>query len=61
MGLEAKLGYFRVQMTKLLEKLEIVSEERKQKERMLLKLYEEEGKTMDSSDEEEDLNDVAKP
>lgn len=43
-------------MTKLMEKLEKVTEERKQKERTLLKLYEEEGKTMDSSDDEDNIN-----
>uniref|UniRef100_A0A1I7U3Q0 Uncharacterized protein n=1 Tax=Caenorhabditis tropicalis TaxID=1561998 RepID=A0A1I7U3Q0_9PELO len=45
----------KIQMAKLMEKLEKVTEERKQKERTLLKLYEEEGKTLeDSEDEEED-------
>ncbi|CAO4371785.1 unnamed protein product [Caenorhabditis nigoni] len=46
-----------IQMTKLMEKLEKVTEERKQKERTLLHLYSEEGKTMeeDDSDGEEDV------
>ncbi|CAP39406.1 Protein CBG23040 [Caenorhabditis briggsae] len=42
-------------MTKLMEKLEKVTEERKQKERTLLHLYSEEGNTMeDDSDGEDD-------
>ncbi|ULU03138.1 hypothetical protein L3Y34_002610 [Caenorhabditis briggsae] len=44
-----------IQMTKLMEKLEKVTEERKQKERTLLHLYSEEGNTMeDDSDGEDD-------
>uniref|UniRef100_A0A8R1DHW0 Uncharacterized protein n=1 Tax=Caenorhabditis japonica TaxID=281687 RepID=A0A8R1DHW0_CAEJA len=41
----------KVQLTKLMAKLEIVTEERKEKEKILLKFYEEEGK--DYSEEEE--------
>ncbi|CAL2037686.1 unnamed protein product [Caenorhabditis brenneri] len=43
-----------VQMAKLMEKLEKVTEERKQKERTLLKLYEEEGKTLEEDEDSDD-------